>query len=247
MSNTNILIVDDNINLSKTLAFILQKKGYSIDTAESGAEAIAKIKEKSYYLIFLDIKMNVMNGVEAFKKIKEIDSNVVVIMMTAYAVEDLIQEALKEGAFGILYKPLNFNKLISLIEKSKEEQASILISIIDDSEGIRTTLENIFNKKGYKTTVAETGEEAIAFAKTNQCDVFIIDMKLPTINGLETYLALKYICPKAVAILISGHSQEMDDLINSALSQTAYTCLQKPLDMEVLLQIVDGIRTDLKN
>lgn len=247
MNNTNILIVDDNKNLSKTISFILQKKGYSVDTAESGAEAIEKIKEKSYYLILLDIKMQVMNGVEAFKKIKKIDSNIIVIMMTAYALEDLIQEALKEGVYGILYKPLDMDKLISLIEKSKKEQESMLISIIDDSEGIRTTLKNILNKKGYKTFISETGEEAIAFSKKNHCDVFIIDMSLPTINGLETYIALKKICPKAVAILITGYPQEMVDLINSALNKSAYTCLQKPLDLEVLLHIIDKIHSKLKN
>ena len=247
MENTKILIVDDNKSLSKTTSFILQKRGYSIDTAESGAEAIEKVKEKSYYLILLDIKMQAMNGVEAFKKIKKIDPNVIVIMMTAYAVEDLIQEALKEGAYGILYKPLDMDKLISLIEKSKEEKNSMLICVVDDSKGVRTTLENILNKKGYKTTVAETGEEAIAFAKKKHINIFIIDMKLPTINGLETYLALRIICPSAIAILITGYQQEMDELINSALSKTAYTCLHKPLDLEVLLQIIDKISNEIKN
>lgn len=247
MENTTILIVDDNVNLSKTISFILQKRGYSVDIVESGAEAIEKVKEKSYYLILLDIKMQTMNGVEAFKKIKTIDSDVIVIMMTAYAVEDLIQEAIEEGAYGVLYKPLDMDKLISSIEESKEEQENMLICIIDDSEGIRTTLENILSKKGFRTIVAETGEEAIAFAKENQCDVFIIDMKLPTINGLETYLALKDICLNAVAILITGFYQEMDDVINSALNETAYTCLQKPLDLEVLLEIIDRIHKEKQN
>ena len=71
-------------------------------------------------------------------------------------------------------------------------------------------------------------------------------MKLPTINGLETYIAIKDINPNATAILITGYHQEMDELINSALSKTAYTCLHKPLDLEVLLQLIDKIHIKSK-
>jgi DNA-binding NtrC family response regulator len=66
-------------------------------------------------------------------------------------------------------------------------------------------------------------------------------MKLPTINGLETYLAIRKLDPKVVAIMMTAHRQEMSDLVEQALESTAYTCLYKPLDMELVFNLVDEV------
>lgn len=76
-------------------------------TAKDGPDAIERIKEHFFYLIFTDIIMPLMKGMETFRKSKETKSKEVVTMMTAYTVEDLVQRALKEGANVILYKPLD--------------------------------------------------------------------------------------------------------------------------------------------
>ena len=68
-----------------------------------------------------------------------------------------------------------------------------------------------------------------------------IDMKLPTINGLETYLAIKEINPEAAAIMMTVYRQEMAGLVEEALKNDAYTCLYKPLEMEDVLKLVHEI------
>jgi len=109
--------VDDNVSLTRTLSLIFGRKGYEVNTVETGFEAIDLIKEKPYDIIFMDIKMPVMDGVETFKKIKKIRSDAVVMMMTAYSVDDLVQEVMQEGAYGIIYKPLDINKVVGIIEE----------------------------------------------------------------------------------------------------------------------------------
>jgi len=118
--NHSILIVDDNISLSKTMSFILGRKGYTVITTSNGLEAIEVVKERSFDFILMDIKMPLMNGVEVYKKIKKIRPEAIVMMMTAYTLEDLIKEALEEGAYGIIYKPLDIEEVIALIEKAGE-------------------------------------------------------------------------------------------------------------------------------
>jgi len=71
--------------------------------------------------------------------------------------------------------------------------------------------------------------------------IIFIDMKLPTINGLETYLAIKENNPDAVAIMMTAYRQEMAELVEEALNNHAYTCLYKPLNIEGLLGLVDEI------
>ncbi len=112
----SVLIVDDNESLCKTLSFILNRKGYATTTAHDGPDAIKLAEETPFDLTLMDIRMPLMNGVEAFKKIRRLRPKAAVVMMTAYSVEELVQEALEEGAFGIIYKPLDTEKIVTLIE-----------------------------------------------------------------------------------------------------------------------------------
>jgi two-component system response regulator HydG len=99
-----ILIVDDNESIRKTMARILKVKGYEVLIAADGGEALLIAQEnQGIDLVFMNIKMLLMNGVETHKKLKAILPKAIVIMMTAYAVENLIQEALSDGAYGILH------------------------------------------------------------------------------------------------------------------------------------------------
>lgn len=237
----NILIVDDNISLAKTMSLILKRKGYEATTAPDGLVAIKRIKERPFDLIFMDIKMPLMDGVQIYRKIKRIRPETIVVMMTAYAVENLVAQALKEGAYGIIYKPLDIEKMISLIEKSRKKKQGALILIVDDDPGTCTTLKNILLKKGYRISIAHDGEKAVTMTQEKTYDIILIDLKLPTINGLEVYLKIKEIDPKLVAIMMTGYCKEMTDLVEEALNNYAYTCIFKPLDIEKLLMLVEEI------
>jgi DNA-binding NtrC family response regulator len=117
----SILIVDDDISLCKTVSLVLRRKGYAVTTAQDGLEAITRVKEKPFDMTFMDIKMLPINGVETYRRIKKIRPEAVV-MMTAYAVEDLVQEALQEGAYGITYKPLDIKRVVALIERIERDE-----------------------------------------------------------------------------------------------------------------------------
>ena len=229
------------------MSLILSHKGYTISTAKSGVEAIEKLKKKSFDMVFLDIKMPLMNGVETYKRIKNLKPGITVIMMTAYAVEDLVQEALQEGAYGVIYKPLDIEKILVLIDRVTKVKQGALIMVVDDSPRICSTLRNILVKRGYKVDIALTGEEAIEKAKELRHDFLFIDMKLPTINGLETYLNIKEVNPEVVAIMMTGFRYDMAELMQQAMENNAYICLYKPLDMDKVLRLINEIWTKKQN
>jgi DNA-binding NtrC family response regulator len=240
-TQAHILIADDNINLCKSMALILRRRGYAVVTAQDGEEAIQRVEEQPFDVIFMDIKMPLMNGVETYRRIKGIRPEAVVVMMTAYAVEDLVEEALQKGAYGIVYKPLDVERVVAIIEEARDAKQGALVLVVDDDPGTCITLRNILIKKGYQVGIAHTGEEAIGVAQERAYGVIFIDMKLPTINGLETYLAIREINPQAVAIMMTAYRQEMADLVEEALQNHAYACLYKPLEMEELLRLVEEI------
>ncbi len=115
----SILVVDDNNGITETLEDILSDIGYVIDTAGDGYSAIEKMENKTYNLALLDIKMNGINGVETFKEIKRISPKTIVLMMTAYSLDGLVKEAIEGEAYGIFYKPLDMDKVLSMIKEIK--------------------------------------------------------------------------------------------------------------------------------
>lgn len=118
----NILIVDDDESLCKTTSFILEREGYTVLTARDGLEAIERVKERSFDVVFMDIKMPGLNGVEAFKRIKRIKPEMKTIMMTGYAVDNLIRDALEEGAHSAVYKPLDMDHILKLLNEIRDRK-----------------------------------------------------------------------------------------------------------------------------
>jgi DNA-binding NtrC family response regulator len=111
-----ILIVDDVKSIRLALGGILEDEGYNVVLAENGYQAIEAARQTSFDIIFIDIKMPGINGVQTFREIKKINRDAAVIMMTAYAVEDFVKEALEEGAYAVVYKPFDIDKILSLVE-----------------------------------------------------------------------------------------------------------------------------------
>jgi len=236
-----ILIVDDDPSMTRTTALILKHKGYTVDTAKDGPAALAQVREAAFDVILMDIKMPLMDGVETYKRIKAARPGTAVIMMTAYAVEDLVAEALHEGACGVIYKPLDIERTLGLIEEVREQRRGAMVLVVDDDPGTCLTLRQILERKGYAVVTAPDGESAISLARTRQYDVILIDMKLPTLNGLETYLVIREANPQVVAIMMTAYRQEMADLVEAALDSSAYACLYKPLDVDELLELLEQI------
>lgn len=91
-------------------------------TAQDGAEAIRMVAEKHYDIIFLDVRLPDMNGVETFERVKEIDAEVAVIMMTGYSENELMARAISQGAYTCIQKPFNLEKVIMLVENIARER-----------------------------------------------------------------------------------------------------------------------------
>ena len=242
MGKTNILVVDDLRSIRLTLGGILEDKGHNVVTVEDGYHAIEAVRKTHFDAIFMDIKMPGINGVQTFREVKKIDPKAVVIMMTAYSVEDLVKEAMEEGAYTIVSKPFDIDKVIAIIDELLQEKTLILV--VDDQFGDRETLKVILEGKGYRVATAKDGTETIQVVKGGHYDIIFLDIRMPDMNGIETFERVKTIDPRAVVIMMTGYTDE--ELIERAISQGAYTCIHKPFDMEKLTALVEKIAEEKK-
>jgi len=230
---TNVLVVDDLRSIRLTLGGILEDEGYNVVLAENGYQAIEVAKQTPFDLIFMDIKMPGINGVQTFREIKKVNPQAVVIMMTAYSVEDLIKEALEEGAYAVVYKPFDIEKIVSIIESALSKT---LILIVDDSFTDRETLKSILEERGYSVVTASTGAEALARIKEKRFDIIFLDVKLPDVNGVAFFEQVKAIDPEAAVIMMTGYSEA--ELVQKAISLGVYTCIYKPFNVDRVAALV---------
>ncbi len=117
---TEILIVDDDTQLRQSFAKLLAEEGYRIRSAPTGESGIEAVREKLPDLVIMDVRMPGMSGIEAFKEIREIDSKLPVIIMTAFGTTDTAIEATKQGAFDYVLKPFDIPQMLQLIDQALE-------------------------------------------------------------------------------------------------------------------------------
>ena len=227
VEQSSVLVVDDNEDLLETFSKILKRRGFNVETAEDGVSAVDKFKTHHYDVILMDIVMPRMNGVEAFRRIREICPDARVILMTAYSEDELIRAALDEGAQQVVHKPLRIDRMIELL---REVALNRLILVVDDDADICQTMTKALELEGYEVLTAGSGEEAVKIAKERTCQIAFVDIKLPRMDGLETYLKLKEMHPGITTVMMTGYREEVRDVLEKAQAASAITCLFKPFN-----------------
>jgi len=234
----SVLLVDDDKDMTETLSDILTDMNYHAETANNGFEAIEKVKTYEFDSVLLDIKMPGINGLETFKEIRRIRPNIVVMLMTAQSVEEIITEALEEGAYGIMYKPIDIKKFVEFIETANK---GLLLLFVDVDLFTSKKLMDNLKERGYRIAYVESGEEAEKIVQITRFDIIFIEVKMPVMNGLEIYVALRKIRPNIKVVMTTNYREGIEDLIDQAIAQSAYACIYKPFDVEKVAKLLERI------
>ena len=132
----NLLIVDDELSMRQFLTHLFQREGHSIRVAENGKAAMAQLRQQSADVIISDVKMPDMGGIELLRAARELNPEIEVIMMTAFANEQTAHEAFLLGAFDFVHKPFD-NELL----KEKVARALQKISIVKEKQALQVENE----------------------------------------------------------------------------------------------------------
>jgi len=135
----SMLIVDDEPSVRESLKHWFIPEGYRVETAAGATEALDKLRDSSFDIALLDIKMPGMDGIELQQRLKEIDSQLAIIIMTAYATVDTAIQALKQGAYDYITKPVDPDDLSRLI-RNAAVQRQLLRENLSLKEEIRSLI-----------------------------------------------------------------------------------------------------------
>ncbi|MEO8167745.1 MAG: sigma-54 dependent transcriptional regulator [bacterium] len=181
---TGILVVDDELIVRESLTKWFREDGYHVDSAENAASALRKLTGNTWHVMLVDIKMPGMDGLELLQRIREINKEIIVIIITAFGSVDSAVKALKAGAYDYITKPIDPDYLDHLLEKALKEQAlvtenrrlkntvsemAVQADIIGESDEIKKVLDLIKTVAPTDTTVmirgeSGTGKELVARA-----------------------------------------------------------------------------------
>ena len=242
VTKRRILVVDDNIDYCESIIDFLEMEGFDAVGIHNGFDALEIIKEEEFDMVLMDIRMPGMDGVETFQKLKEVSPETPTILMTAYAVENRIREALQNGAFGAFQKPVDNERLICSIEKSFPDGAVVMIAV-DDKE-ISSALLDTFAEKGYRCVVARDSEAAIRKARENKFDIIVLDMNLPFSKRLDTYHKIRDFRPDVKVVIVTDNKKKTENLIDQASKMDVCAFLEKPIDIDNLVEVM---RKSLEN
>jgi CheY-like chemotaxis protein len=116
MSSPRILLVDDDTQFLEATEYMLKYENYKVITAKNGEEAVKKYKESPTDIVLMDLKMPVMNGYDAFFKIKKDNPDAKIVFTSSYTINnDEFEKAEAAGLFGLLTKPFDLNELNNII------------------------------------------------------------------------------------------------------------------------------------
>jgi DNA-binding NtrC family response regulator len=157
-SKDKILIVDDQPSVRFGLRSLLEGEGYRALEAETGAQAIAAVTENSPHLILLDLRLPDANGLELLPRIKAIDDDVPVIILTAHGTIETAIAALKDGAENFLTKPFDGDSLLILIAKTLEQSRARRERLLIDLAEERVAAEYFVGRGDAITRIHHTLE-----------------------------------------------------------------------------------------
>lgn len=169
----DILVIDDEKAIRKTLTEILSFEGYKIEEASDGEEGLKKFKEKNYDLVLCDIKMPKLDGIEFLQKAGEANPDVPIIMISGHGNIETAVEAVKKGAFDYISKPPDLNRLLitirnamdkgSLVTETKvlKRKVSRVQEMIGASMPIKKIRETIDKVAPTEARILVTGENGV--------------------------------------------------------------------------------------
>ena len=232
-----VLLVDDEESLRITLAANLELEGFEVVEASSGEEALVMAQGRTFDIVLTDIRMPGMNGVELFRRLKTTHPQLPVVLMTAFATEELVDDGLRNGAFTLLSKPFDLDHAASVLARACKQP---VVLVIDDEQPVAESAAAALVAVGLRACAVLDGRTALQRIASGDVDVCVVDLVMPGMDGAELVDRLKRLDASVAVIAVSGHS--VPEMLGRVAAAGAFRCMQKPLAPAELVDTIARAR-----
>lgn len=241
-----ILTIDDEQGICFLIKSAFEPIGFIVLSANNGADALSVVRKERPKLIFLDILMSGIPGLEVLREIKAFDPTIKVVMLTSVKDEASRAKAKELGADDFVTKPFMSDHLeevarkeIADIRKERQvQQAKILV--VDDEEIIREKLSKIIARHFFcEVDIAANGQEALDKLRAKKIDLVVLDIRMPGLSGIDVLHEAAKFTPDTKFLAVSGY--DSSEIADEALKAGAVDFLHKPQTAEGVLRKVKEI------
>jgi DNA-binding NtrC family response regulator len=247
------LVVDDDPEFVEVVSEYLALHGLSVLRAANGLEALVHIKRSRPRLAVLAVQVPRLGGLEALRRIRVLDPNLRVAVVTGDPDTLVHDEAVRLGAAAVLRKPVDLELLgrfLGLAPLSRHAPSPTgdppsagppnlpappptgHILIVDDDPEVCAILQEFLASKGYRPRAAYTGSAALRAVIERPTDVVLLDIAMPGLSGVDALPAIRAVAPAVKVIMISGTTDL--EAAKRSLALGAFDYIVKPVDFDYL-------------
>lgn len=179
-----VLLVDDELSLRLTLAANLELEGLEVVEAASAEEALAFLDAQSFDIVLSDVRMPGLSGVELFERIRQRKPDLPVILMTAYAQEEQLEQALAGGIYTVLSKPFGIDQAVRALQRASTRPVVLVVDA-----NATNAIASMLGAAGLRTECAGDMAEVLEAIRSGRVDVCIADLGSPESGRLLDDLA----------------------------------------------------------
>jgi two-component system response regulator HydG len=237
MNSLRILVVDDEPSHLITLAANLELEGIEIVTAGNAQEALQEIARHHFDLVLSDVKMPGMNGVDLFRQIRLMRPSMPVILMTGFAFESLLDEAMREGAFAVLPKPFDIEQVLPILLRAGLHPTTL---IVDSSQQEASATARALQDIGVRAQAVFDEQSAVRVLHSEEVDICVVDL-LMAVSGTPALIErMKQIKPGLSFIAVSA--RDVPEFVRKLAGSETLTWLRKPLSPPILARSIAAAR-----
>jgi two-component system, NtrC family, response regulator HydG len=230
-THLKLLVVDDDIDNAQSLGELFEMEGHSVCVVHNGQDAINAYLTQSFDLAFMDVMMPGKNGVESFGEIRRLRPEAKVIMMTGYSVEELLQQATREGALGVIEKPLDAAEVLRMTSHVGEGGMILAMPEICP-KGLGANIHQTLLDHGHQSRLIQRRDDLQTDGDRNR--VVVIDIQTPIIDAVSCYCSSSLRAEAPTTIIVPP--QKPDMLETSRGWDIEFTgILNKPFDPQNLI------------
>lgn len=235
--SARVLVVDDELSLRLTLLANLEVEGFDVVGAADAVEALELVKAQRFDLVLSDIRMPGMSGTELFRRIKLLRPDLPVILMTGFALERDVQEAIGNGAFAVLSKPFDVDRAKPLLVSASRCPAVLVL--VEGLAGSASTMAQGLSVLGVRAQGVDDVRGALAALRNDEVDVCVVDLGAPGATTTATLDELRAAHPVLVIIGIAA-AGATENVVNATSRANAF--VKRPLKIRDLIGVIAKAR-----
>lgn len=226
----NILIADDSSTLRKLLREFLADVApdATVYEAKDGTAALQMIADTKIDVVFLDVNMPELSGLDALQLLRKKGDNIFVTLMSTEADEKLVKAGSELGSYDFLKKPFDRDQVETILESHRNLSRRKNVLIVDDSSTIRRIIFKVLSNCKFDMLVSEvdSGHEALNVLRGTRPDIVFLDYNMPKLNGIEAAHRLRAENPTIKMVMIS--SQDLSEQVDDCRKAGIFSLLKKP-------------------